>query len=477
MTQADIIKAAFRVWGRELYQTTSLTQLARDLKVTKPALYRHFHNKQALLEAMYGYFFDDYAAFIKADYDRALAAQNPVDCLLIMARSIARYYCQNMGTFVFSLVQVYGSHEVGNMARQLEDRGVDMQKLAPRWEAVAGDLAHTGVEAGTGLYTLAEGAAYPSILQLIIVTLTFQVAHFHKDLLRRGETPSADMVEQVVALVEAKISGGLGFDPAVVEAINFEELEKRLPSESLKNFEDDELYRAVAGVVAEAGPWNASMDMIARRSGMSKSGLYSHFENKQDMLRQFFLTEIERLLRYVEEGKKQAASPEERLYLGIISTADYLRSRPDILTAMDWMRTRRLDLGVDVPQRLHDVFAECIAGGKRIVEPDGLESAGFNGADPLSDRLPQWIQFLIINTLMRGRFGKPLGGCLPEGGGDFSMVTNGSFRVLYRFITLGIKGSNSKYEGAELKTDTKKRNLGSCPLKNMGPPGGSPHVF
>jgi AcrR family transcriptional regulator len=421
MTQADIIQAAFRVWGRELYQTTSLTQIARDLKVTKPAVYRHFRNKQALLDAMYGYFFDEYTAFIKAGYDRALAADNPRECLLIMARSIVRYYCQNMGTFVFSLVKVYGNREVGDTARQLASRGVDMQKLAPRWEAVTGNCIHAGANAG--FYDLATGGTYPNILQLVIVTLTFRVAHFHKDLLCRGEAPTADTVDQVAAWVEAKISRGLGFDRAVVETIDFEGLEKRLPPESLKNFEDDGLYRAVAGVVAEAGPWNASMDMIARRSGMTKSGLYSHFESKHDMLRQFFLTEIERLLAYVEEAKKQTAAPEEQLYLIIISTADYLRSRPDILTAIDWLRTRRLDPGIAPPQRFYDVFTGCIPGMEEV---------------DTQDRVPQWIQFLIVNTLMRGRFGEPHGGCLA--GGDFSTVTSGSFRILYRFITLGMKG-------------------------------------
>jgi AcrR family transcriptional regulator len=38
MTKQDIIKAAFRAWGRELYQTMSLTQIADELNVTKPAL-------------------------------------------------------------------------------------------------------------------------------------------------------------------------------------------------------------------------------------------------------------------------------------------------------------------------------------------------------------------------------------------------------------------------------------------------------
>ncbi|MDR3336710.1 MAG: TetR/AcrR family transcriptional regulator, partial [Treponema sp.] len=116
MTKQDIITAAFRVWGRELYQTMSLTQIAGELGVTKPALYRHFNNKQALLDAMYGYFFDDHAVCLKSDYEKALLAESPLEGHLIMARAIMRYYCKNMDTFIFSLIQVYGNREAGTMA-------------------------------------------------------------------------------------------------------------------------------------------------------------------------------------------------------------------------------------------------------------------------------------------------------------------------------------------------------------------------
>ncbi|MDR0472401.1 MAG: TetR/AcrR family transcriptional regulator [Treponema sp.] len=40
MTKNDIIKAAFRVWGREFYQTASLSELALELGASKAALYR-----------------------------------------------------------------------------------------------------------------------------------------------------------------------------------------------------------------------------------------------------------------------------------------------------------------------------------------------------------------------------------------------------------------------------------------------------
>ena len=52
MNQEDILQAAFLVWGREAYKKMSLSDVAQELAVTKPALYRHFRNKEALLEAM-----------------------------------------------------------------------------------------------------------------------------------------------------------------------------------------------------------------------------------------------------------------------------------------------------------------------------------------------------------------------------------------------------------------------------------------
>ena len=57
MTKADVIDAAFKAWGRGFYLNTSLSYVARELQVCKPALYRHFRNKQALLNAMIVYFF------------------------------------------------------------------------------------------------------------------------------------------------------------------------------------------------------------------------------------------------------------------------------------------------------------------------------------------------------------------------------------------------------------------------------------
>jgi AcrR family transcriptional regulator len=418
MTKSDIINAAFLAWGRELYRKTSLSQIARELGVTKTALYRHFKNKQELLNEMYVYFFDKYAEAIRADYNLALQTEDRDESYLIISRSLARFYGLNPETFIFSLVCIYGNRRPGDMVDQLALRGVDMRQLL-KFEK--------------------NGRPYPYLLQFVIVTVIYWMAYYFRDragcwkrpvLAETGDDAGA-LVEGEIASVERRLVAGLGLDRETVAALDFEGLEKRLGS--LPEYsEDDRLIRAVAAVVAEAGPWNASMNMVARSSGLSKSGLYSHFVNKGEMLAQLFLTELNHLIAYIRVNREKSSLAEEQLYLVIIAGADYLRSRPEFLVAIDWLRLRNLNLGDHVPPQL------C-----RMFQGIGLEIFGGDSPDPESEdrteRFAQWVFFLVVNALLRWKDDKHPAAPSIE---DIAGVPNESFRLLYKFITLGMKGAD-----------------------------------
>ncbi|MDR0554565.1 MAG: TetR/AcrR family transcriptional regulator [Treponema sp.] len=399
MNKADIIQAAFRIWGRDLYQTTSLTQLARELGVSKPALYRHFKNKQTLLDAMYASFFDEYAALIKAGYERVLTARNKKEGLFNMVRTLAVYYTGNVYAFIFSLVQVYGSLEDDNLRNELAFRGVDLNRFL-------------------SLYV--ETSEYPPMLQMLTATTMFWTACFHKNAGSLETPPSESRIRTDIAFLEAKLSRGLGLRREQVEAIDYGALEQAVFAAGFEDAENDALLRAVAGAVAEAGPWQASMEMVARRSGLSKSGLYAHFKSRRDMLNRFFLTEFDRILTYAEANIHKSTVPEEQLYLWILSIANYFRTHPELLAALDWLRTRRIDLGLTAPPRLHMIFWDI----KLDMFPPPEE------APSSPDWFPQWIIFMIINT--------PIG--VGGGGGGGAEIPDNSVRILYRFITLGLEG-------------------------------------
>jgi AcrR family transcriptional regulator len=403
MTKDEIIKTAFRVWGRELYLTTSLTKIAAGLGVSKPALYRHFKNKQTLLNAMEDTFFEDYSAFIRPGYEAALKTENIRERFLIMMRTMMEYYARNEDAFIFSLSRIYDNREGENPEEQLCRRGISLEKLL-----IGGE----------------DWNPYPSLFLLIIITMIFSLAIFHKpkcgEKFLSGKPPAEENIGNLIGSLEKRILTGLDLPNDTVEAIDYEELEKRLPHDFLDTIEDWGLLKAVAAVVAEAGPWKASMDMVARRSGLSKSGLYAHFKNKQDMIRQLFQTEFDHLADYVEAGSLFSALPAERFYLAILSVVDYFRSKTEILITVDWIKSQRVNLGFEIPPRIYKIFSDT-----------GLVIPGQDRDPLLLEHTVRWILFLIVNTFMR----------LPK---DISLaeLSNGSIRRLFRFISLGVRGFN-----------------------------------
>jgi len=421
MTKKEILAAAYKVWGRDFYLNTSLSHVARELKVCKPALYRHFLNKNALLEAMTRHFFDDFAGFIQAEYEKAMKTEDKSKSVFILIRSITEYYARNVYLFIFSMTILNDPKlDSFNMLEQLCMRGIDME------------FFHSSMKK--------EYVFDQLVMQLLFATLTFYMAHFHNTRDSLANPPDEANISKIIDVISAIIGKGLGYTDTEIKIVNYEELENSILGR-VNTIDDDPLLKAVAGAVAEAGPWNASMEQVARRSGLSKSSLYSHFKNKQDMLRQLFMTESMRILDFARNQIKQSEVPQEQLYLGIFSVAEYLRSKPDILVALDWIRNRKLNLNPDGPA------SPAGPAGRRqkkpkvgflslfeVIDIKPLQNEGSPFREiPVGEQenfnITPWVLFLIVKTLMRRNAGH-----------SFGDVPNSDIRALYRFITLGIGG-------------------------------------
>jgi AcrR family transcriptional regulator len=395
VTNTEIVNAAFKVWGRNLYQKTSLSQLAKELKVSKPALYRHFFSKQALTDAMLERFFDDFTDFIRADYEQAMHIKDPDEGIFTIIRGIAGFYGRNVYAFIFSLMNLHNqSPDIIASAEQLKSRDVNMGVL------------HEIIKK--------EYAADSVIMQLIFGTVTFFMAEFHKTNKSFQNVPSEEGIQKITAVICEIINSGLEFTSEEIGIVDLEELEKRI-NEIMQNTEPEPFFKAVAKAVAKAGPWMASMDMVAQLLGLSKSSLYGHFKSRQDMLRQLFLSEFKRIISFARQSISLSSVPAEQLYLGIFSIAVYLRSRPEFLVALGGLRTRRLDLGK--PDRQHDFL--------RLFEDLKIELIQNSGEEE-KQQFSHWILFLLVSILLRSS--------------QTGAVQIKDIQILFRFITLGLKG-------------------------------------
>ena len=403
MTRNEIINAAFKVWGRNYYRKTSLSQLACELKVSKPALYRHFVNKQALTSAMTERFLDDFAESIKADIDNAHTMESD-DGISAIIGSISEFFGKNVYALIFSLMSFYDRNMDGfNIVEHLKTRGVDMttlqQVISKKYEVK------------------------PSIIRLIFASLTFYMSHFHMTNDSLKKPPSAENIQKVKLMICDIVKYGLVLTAEKAASFKvpvFDNLEKLLDGMTLNTPEP--FFKAVAEAVAEAGPWDVSLDMVAKRLGMSKSSLYGHFKNRKDMLRRLFITEFKRIIEFARRAISLSSNTAEQLYLGILSISVYLRSRPEILIAMDWIRTRKLNFGK--PDKNLEIF--------RLFEDVEIEPLR-NAGDDEKRRASHWIMFLLINILTHPESE------FPAKETDKN-VQNDCIRSLYNFIIFGLGG-------------------------------------
>jgi AcrR family transcriptional regulator len=405
MTKTEIVEAAFRVWGRNFYQKTSLSQLAGELKVSKPALYRHFEKKQALSDAMNERFFDDFSASVRADFDKALQTADADEGIYTIISCITGFYARNVYALLFSLMNIYNRNlDSHTISEHFKTRGTDIRALE--------------------LVIEKKYNVNPIVLHLIFATLTFYIAHFHKINNSFFKTPSDEEIQNVKSKVYEIIKNGLGFSAEKASALDFNKLENMIEG-TMRYDEPEPLLKAIAEAVAETGPWETSMDMVAKRMGISKSSLYGHFKNKKDMLHRLFTSEFERIIDFARQGIKLSSDTAEQLYLGIFSIAVYLRSRPEILIAIDWIRTRNLNLGK--PEKKADILKL-------------FKDIKFESLPDIDEKTKQqtyhWIIFLLTNILTRPFMSNTVRKTkIPS-----EKVQNDDVRVLYKFITMGLGG-------------------------------------
>ena len=402
MTKDDVICTAFEVWGQELYKTTSLTKLAETLGVSKPALYRHFPDKQTLQKAMEERFFDDYSQAIKPALEEAQKEERWQDRFLLLIQFISGYFSRHFDYFIYSIIGLHGNNKKHFFNTDaVKIRGVSFEKLIQ-----------------------SHSEQFPSALLLAGVTAFFYTAAFHryrngcnstgkpKTPLKKNwfsDKPSDAEIRGSIDAITELVRFGILFDKTIVEGLRYEELEKT--GEEIL-IAPDPLLKAIAEVVAEEGPWNVSMETAAKRSGLSKSGLYAHFKSKADMLSRLFMSEFERIVQCTTSRTVFGTNREEKLYLAILSIADYLRARPEILTALDWVRIQQLELDLSAPVALNNFFKDINIG----LSLDGAW-----------EKTSHWILFLLIAVLMHYSDKKE----------EFNYTC---LRRLFRFICLGIEG-------------------------------------
>ena len=170
------------------------------------------------------------------------------------------------------------------------------------------------------------------------------------------------------------------------------------------------------------------MEKVADKLGLSKSSIYSHFQNKTDMIKKVFFNEFEKMVRFAKAAAYQSDKNEELLYSAFFSIAHYFRQNSDILNALSHLKTRRpyKEAGMEEYGHPHSCGVHKSKHFDFSIIFGHIHDDAQNPI--ITETAAEWIFFIMINTFMRCH--------------DtimFEDTPNEYFRIVYRYIALGIE--------------------------------------
>lgn len=243
------MEAAMDVWSCDDYKKTSLTTLAQNLQMTKPALYRYFSSKEELLDSMV-----EYVNSLEREWFLNLIPQikelDKKDQIRFFIESYARTQVEGRRYIHFNSFNTLRENKLFH--RNNMDQILEIQKILGISDRVF----------------------------LLIMLYCFFMWGWHENEELQQNRSDKEKIDLILFLLNNGIAGELFKLPKAENAETTSEIYKQYRNRCNQT----DLINAVNKVIQEKGFSGVTLELIAEKAGISKSTLYNYFENKDDML-------------------------------------------------------------------------------------------------------------------------------------------------------------------------------------------------
>ena len=342
-----ILDAAFHIWGKTNFAQMSLTPMAKHLGITKAALYKHFRNKDELLQAMEQRFLTRYRAFHE-EFFQEVDGLDLNRAVYLFMEKVLRFYLGNPYFLSYFYVLLLRS--------RLAERP-EMVPLFLRQRELFRALLHSA-----GILTGSD--ELDTRLHFLYICTTFWVSTlFWEDKECRHPSQICPPVSGDLEVWRSSLDRwnrycmeGLANSPGNVREshpprINYEEIENKTLFPPPPKREHDRIFQAIVDVSASVGIREASIERIAEKLGMSKSSLYSHFRSKRSMFETLLREEQRFLLRVLKEKLSSLSGFAERSYGFMYITLRHTLSNASLLSLFNWFRFQNIRIPIRPPGR------------------------------------------------------------------------------------------------------------------------------
>lgn len=377
-TKEKILDAAFSLFEDSGQFSFSLSKIASKIGITKTAIYRHFKNKDAIIEAMENRFYDLVAnCFAKAEAEGggSLSKFFPAlfNVFLENTSCFDFYIFRNMTDKNYSDVLFYNLHARNVFFFR------NYQSLEEYKEFIDDNIP-----------ACLEGLFCGSTLFYFIKTL---------DLFRKNNLVEEISPEFPNVVSEIILCGMRGAILGDGKFLSFPEIseERRKELNELcvidKNSfpKEDKIFAAFVSVLRKYSFAEITVEKIANELNMAKSSLYEYFETKNQMIKSLIEREVSLLITIINENSIYARNFGELIYIFVRTEFEYFMFRPSVVLVHSIM-SMHSDKEMLIKEKMNK--DEVLHVLERMV-PENITDVAFNL--PCSSRyIVRWIFTLPV---------------------------------------------------------------------------------
>lgn len=325
-TKQLILDAAFSFYEQPCFKDFSMSQLAAKVGISKTAIYRHFKNKDAVVENMQEQFFDILYAQLSTIQNKNLDSKAFNEQII----KIISFFAENSQYINYFII--------------LHTQINDFEKK------ICDELRSKGLPNDFDKFYQNNKPARYSRIYFCAVTILYFIKLREKAIIY-GEKidPVGDFSKKIVNFIQKGIIGTIGesSQTSKISKERFAQLDGicKINEEDLP--EEDKIFTAFSTVITKYGINNVTVEHIADELNMAKSSLYFYFENKNKMLLHLVAKELSLLGTICEENCTEAKTYTEFIYINMKTEISYFSARPSILSLCGWLLQNGAEHTVD----------------------------------------------------------------------------------------------------------------------------------
>lgn len=372
-TREIIISSAFSFYSKPVIKNVSLSAIASKAGITKPAIYRHFKNRQELDDVMVDRVFGDlYSILSKIHPEKECNVSSFVEDILILLLTHKEYF--------FYLISTQVDFALDKVLLRFKKMGLSFFD-----KVFATDGSVTDMERYKNAIYLGGNIMFFDVVRNRI-TEKMNISDSYSD------------VVSYASKINAFFKKGLGQDTGTLSVSRMATLDDicRANMEFVKPI--NKVFVSISDIVKEKGFKGITVESVAHGIGLAKSSIYDRYENKTQMIGSLIQEEFEDLYRGIEKNISHAETNAERGYVLMETALLYYMKKPEVLTVCQWFQVHSVNEIVHDQKYEEQIFCRYF---ENIELYDKFPNLGL----PIEDKriITSWFMMIPVILFMHAR--------------------------------------------------------------------------